>query len=337
MYIKKLMIALCAVVAAPLSFSASPAVAYSEAGKFDSSFNEAVFREGVAPYRAQYGHNLVEIEPASPAEYVSVLTRLAEQGRSPIVAVGFSYGEAVAEVASQYPDLQFTILDSVVDLPNVQSILFKEYEGSFVVGAVAALKAKKNTIGFVGGVNLPFITKFGCGYAQGAHYINSNIQVLSRMISDDFSGFADTEGGYNKAAELIDAGAEVIYAAAGGAGNGVYDAAAENSGVYAIGVDSNQNFLHVGTMLTSMVKNVGVAAFGTWHEAEEGTWKPGVKVLGLAENGVDWKLDIFNRDLITVKQEKEINKIREDIISGKIRVIDYTANNNQCPVALISN
>jgi basic membrane protein A len=337
MYVNKLMIALLAVVATPLSFAANPAVAYSEAGKFDSSFNEAVFREGVVPYNAQYGHNLMEIEPASPDEYVSVLTQLAEKGHSPIVAVGFSYADAVSKVAVKYPDLQFTILDSVVELPNVQSILFKEYEGSFIVGALAALKADSGTIGFVGGVNLPFITKFGCGYAQGAHYINSNIKVHSRMISDDFSGFSDQEGGYDMGVELIEAGAEVIYAAAGRAGNGVYKAAAEKPGVYAIGVDSNQNYLHVGTMLTSMVKNVGVAALGTWQEAEEGRWKPGIKVLGLAENGIDWSLDIFNRNLISKSEEKQVNSIRADIASGKIKVVDYSANNNRCPVPLISD
>lgn len=337
MSFKSFLFAAVTVAVAPFAVSANPAVAYTEAGKFDSSFNEAVFRDGVSKYTAQYGHNLVEVEPHTPSEFVDVLTRLAKQGRSPIVAVGFSYANAVTEVASQFPDTQFTVLDAVVDLPNVQSILFKEYEGSFVVGALAAMKAKKDTIGFVGGVDLPFITKFGCGYAQGAHYINSKIKVQSRMISDNFSGFSNPDGGYDLAVELMDAGAEVIYAAAGRSGNGVYKAASEDAGTYAIGVDSNQNYLHVGTMLTSMVKNVGVAAFGAWEEAEKGTWKPGIKVLGIAENGVDWKLDIFNRDLVTVKQEKQINKIRDDIISGKIKVVDYSANDNSCPVALLDS
>jgi basic membrane protein A len=316
------------------SFSGSPAVAYTEAGKFDSSFNEAIYREGVSTFRAQYGHDLIEQEPNSPEEFVSVLSNLARQGRSPIVAVGFSYARAVTEVAKAFPGINFTLIDAVVDLPNVQSIVFKEHEGSFVVGALAAMKAQGDTIGFVGGMDLPFIRRFGCGYAQGAAYVNKNIRVQMRMVAQDFSGFANETRGELLAKELIVGGVEVIYAAAGGSGNGVYRAAAADPSVYAIGVDSNQNFLHVGTMLTSMVKKVGVAAYGSWVEAENETWQAGVKELGLAEGGVDWALDIFNRNLVTLKEEKAINKIRDQIISGKIEVLDYIAN-NQCPVALL--
>lgn len=336
MSIKKLMFALASAALATQNFAANPAVAYTEAGKFDSSFNEAVFRNGVTRFNAQFDAKVEEVEPKTPSHFVEVLTSLANQGRSPIVAVGFSYAESVAEVAAEFPETQFTIIDAVVDAPNVQSILFKEAEGSFLVGALAALKASGNDIGFVGGVDLPFISRFGCGYAQGAHYINSRIKVHSRMISDNFSGFSNPEGGYAAATELMQSGAEVIYAAAGRSGNGVYKAAASDNSVYAIGVDSSQNFLHVGTMLTSMVKKVGVAAYGAWEEAEKDTWQPGIKVLGLAENGVDWELDIFNRNLVTPKQEKEINKIRKDIISGKIKVVDYVDNGNQCPVALLT-
>lgn len=319
------------------SWAEAPAVAYTEAGKFDSSFNEAVYREGVAPYKAQFGVNIVEKDPSSPAEFVSVLRELAGQDRSPIVAVGFSYAEAVTQVAQEYPDIKFTIIDAVVDLPNVQSIVFKEHEGSFVVGALAALSIESDSIGFIGGVDLPFIRRFGCGYAQGAQYINENIQVHMRMVADDFTGFSNPERGRELSAELIQSrNAKVIYAAAGGSGNGALKAADAVPGVYAIGVDSNQNFLHPGTMLTSMVKKVGVAAYGTWSEARRGQWQPGVKSLGLAENGVDWQLDIFNRNVVSKKAEKRINEIREDIISGQIKVVDYLANNS-CPVPLIQD
>ena len=263
-----------------------------------------------------------------------MLTDLARQGRSPIVAVGFSYAPAVEEVAKAFPDIQFTLIDAVVDLPNVQSIVFKEHEGSFVVGALAALKSKDGKIGFIGGMDLPFIRRFGCGYAQGAHYVNKKSQVQLRMVSKDFSGFANPQKGQEIAEQLIASGVDVIYAAAGGSGNGVYDAAANNSRAFAIGVDSNQNFLHPGTMLTSMVKKVGVAAFGAWEESRQGVWKAGVKSLGLAENGVDWQLDIFNRNVVSLKDEKKINEIRADIISGEIKVVDFL-DNNQCPVPLI--
>ena len=334
MLLRSLSAAICIALLSPHGFAGSPAVAYTEAGKFDSSFNEAIYREGVSAFRAQYGHDLIEQEPESPDEFVSVLTNLARQGRSPIVAVGFSYSNAVTEVAKAYPAINFTLIDAVVDLPNVQSIVFKEHEGSFVVGALAAMKAQGDIIGFVGGMDLPFIRRFGCGYAQGAQYVNEDIKVKVRMVAQDFSGFANEARGELLATELIAGGAEVVYAAAGGSGNGVYRAAAAEPSVFAIGVDSNQNFLHVGTMLTSMVKKVGVAAYGSWVEAENETWRAGVKELGLAEGGVDWALDIFNRNVVTLKEEKAINKIRDKIISGKIQVVDYMTS-NQCPVTLL--
>ncbi len=328
-----LLFVLAVMVISSTSWAIRPAVAYTEAIKFDSSFNEAVFREGVTPYKARHGADLVEADPSSPSEFVDVLISLAEQQRSPIVAVGFSYADAVKEVAPQYPDLQFVIIDSVVELPNVQSIVFKEHEGSFLVGALAALTNDGNDFGFIGGIDLDFIRRFGCGYAQGIHYINKRAKIHSRYVAQDFSGFGNIPKGHALAEELIGEGVKVIYAAAGGSGNGAYEAAAQHSDVYAIGVDSNQNFLHVGTMLTSMVKKVGIAALGSWEEALNGQWTPGVKSMGVAENGVDWQLDIFNRNLVSKSVEKKINKIREDIISGKLKVVDYVAD-GQCPVAM---
>ena len=332
--VSRLLFSFTVFAASAASWAITPAVAYTEAGKFDSSFNEAVYREGVTPFKARYGSDLVEANPSSPAEFVPLLTRLAEQGRSPIVAVGFSYAAAIKKVAAQYPSIRFVLIDAVVDLPNVQSIVFKEYEGSFLVGAVAAIKAHGNDVGFVGGVDVDFIRRFGCGYAQGVHYIKPAAKVHVRYISTDFSGFNNAERGEALSEELINEGAEVIYAAAGGSGNGVYKAAARYQDVYAIGVDSNQNYLHVGTMLTSMIKKVGVAALGSWQEAMNGTWTPGVKTLGISDDGVDWQLDIFNRSLISKKDEKKINKIRDDLIAGRIKVVDYLTN-NQCPVALL--
>lgn len=309
-------------------------MAYTDAPKFDSSFNEAIYRQGVVPFQSRYGRILVEAQPSSPEEYEQVLRELAQAGRSPIVAVGFSYAAAVEAVANDFPNLQFTIIDSVVEAPNVQSIVFKEHEGSFLVGALAALTVDADQFGFVGGADFPIIRRFGCGFAQGVKYVNEDAQVLISMVAPDVSGFANPSRAADLARNLMSDGAQVIYAAAGGSGNGVYQAAAEREGYYAIGVDSNQNYLHVGTMLTSMVKNVGIAAYGAWEEAEQGQWRPGVKVLGIAENGVDWVLDIFNRNLVTLEVEEEINKLRNDIISGDIQVADYV-NNNQCPVAMI--
>ena len=334
MSIKLLAFSTLFLMVASYSTAARPSVAYTEAGKYDSSFNEAVFREGVTPYRAQFGSDLIEKSPSSPTQFVEVLTDLARGGRSPVVAVSSSYASAVEQVAKAYPNVQFILIDAVVELPNVQSIVFKEHEGSFVVGALAALKSKSGKLGFVGGMESPAIRRFGCGFAQGALYVNKKSKVQLRMVSKGSSGFADADKAQTIAQELIGMDVDVLYAVAGGSGVGVYDAAANHSKVFAIGVDSNQNYLHPGTMLTSMVKKVGGAAFDAWNEARQGTWKAGVKSLGFAENGIEWQLDIFNRNLVSLKDEKKINDIRDDIISGKIEVVDYL-DNNQCPVTML--
>ncbi len=310
-----------------------PAVAYSDGVKFDNSFNEAVFRDGVTRFKATYDIDVMEVNPSTSDAFEPALREMAALGRSPIVAVGFSYAPALAEVAPDFPDIQFTIIDAVVDAPNVQSLVFKEWEGSFLVGALAAMRTDGAPLGFVGGMDLPFIRGFACGYAQGANHVDKGAEVMVRMIGDTPQAWSNPERGNALAQELIESGAEVLYAAAGGSGIGVYRAAAE-TGNYAIAVDSNQNYLHLGTMLTSMVKRVGVAAFTSWEQAANGEWEPGVQRLGLAENGVDWSLDIFNRQLVTLAMEEEMAQLREDIIDGRIRVHDY-ASNNQCPVPLL--
>jgi basic membrane protein A len=310
-----------------------PAVAYSDGAKFDNSFNEAVFRDGVSRFSSIYDMSVMEVNPSSSSEFESALRSLASQRRSPIVAVGFSYADALARVAPDFPGLQFTIIDAVVEGPNVQSLIFKEYEGSFLVGALAASKVGGAPVGFVGGMDLPFIRSFACGYAQGAHYIDDSSRVLVRMIGNTPDAWSNPERGNELAGELIDQGAEVVYAAAGGSGLGVYRAA-NDRGVYAIAVDSSQNYLYLNTMLTSMVKRVGVAAFSSWEQAVNGEWQPGVRRLGLAEDGVDWALDIFNRQLVTLDTERDIGRLRERIIDGRIQVHDY-ATNNKCPVPLI--
>lgn len=334
----KLVCIFSAVLAASVGWAHAevlPAVAYSDGVKFDNSFNEAVFRDGVTRFTATYDIDVMEVNPSTSDAFEPALRDLAALGRSPIVAVGFSYAPALTEVAPDFPDVQFTIIDAVVDAPNVQSLVFKEWEGSFLVGALAAMRTDGAPLGFVGGMDLPFIRGFACGYAQGANHVDSGAQVMVRMIGDTPQAWSNPERGNALAEELIGRGAEVLYAAAGGSGIGVYRAAA-GTGNYAIAVDSNQNYLHLGTMLTSMVKRVGVAAFTSWEQAANGEWQPGVQRLGLAENGVDWSLDIFNRQLVTLEMEEEMAQLREDIIDGRIRVHDY-ASNNQCPVPLLES
>ena len=302
-----------------------PAVVYDKAGKFDKSFNEAVWN-GVKRFTADTGISVREVEPTNEAQVEQGLKKLAKRGNSPIVAVGFSSANALSAAAQAYPDTKFTLIDMVVPEANVQNVVFKEHEGSFLVGALAALKSETGTIGFVGGMDIPLISRFGCGYEQGAKHINANITVLQKMTGSTPAARGNPSKGGEITRSQIEAGADVIFAAAGGTGLGVYQAAAD-AGKLAIGVDSNQNHLQPGTMLTSMVKRVGVAAYKSYADAKDGTWSAGVTAMGLAEGGVDWALDKHNRSLVTADMETKVNAIKASIIAGDIAVHDYMSDN----------
>jgi basic membrane protein A len=301
-----------------------PAVVYDTAGKFDKSFNEAVFRNGAEKFVMDTGIRVREFEPQNEEQREQGLRTLAQRGQSPIVAVGFNMASAVTKVAAEYPDIQFAIIDSVVDLPNVQSMLFAEHEGSFLVGALAAMVSETDKVGFVGGMDIPLISKFGCGYEQGVKYVTENAEVFQNMTGSTPAAFGDPARGSELAKSQIAKGADVIFAAAGGTGIGVYQAA-KDEGIYAIGVDSNQNYIQPGTMLTSMVKKVGYATYQTWKDAQEGNFEPGIKVYDLASGGVDYAIDQYNEALITDEMKAEVESIKADIIAGKIKVHDYTA------------
>lgn len=304
-----------------------PAVAYDSAGMFDKSFGQAVHENGVAKYVKETGVKVREYVPSSDAQREQGLERLARKGYSPIVVVGFMYASPLQKVAAKYPDSQFIILDGVVDLPNVKSILFKEQEGAFLVGAIAAMKTKTHKVGFVGGMDIPLIRRFVCGYEQGVKFVDKNTDVFQNMTGSTNAAWADPARGSELAKSQFTKGADIVFAAAGGTGIGVYQAA-KDEGKLAIGVDSNQNYIHPGVMLTSMVKRVGLATSMAFKSAEKGSFVPGMEVLGLKEGGVDWALDENNRSLITPEIEKSIAGIKAKIVSGEIKVYDYMANNN---------
>jgi basic membrane protein A len=304
----------------------APAVVYSDAGKFDKSFSEAVWNNGVKRFMDATGIEVKEAEPTNLAQVEQYLKRLAKRGNSPIVAVGFSQTNAVLAAAKEYPDTQFTLIDGWAPEPNVQNVGFKEHEGSFLVGVLAAMKSKSNVVGFVGGMDIPLISRFACGYEQGAKYQNADIKVLQNMTGSTPAAFGNPSKGAELTRSQMESDADVIFAAAGGTGNGVYQAAAD-AGKYAIGVDSNQNHLHPGTMLTSMVKRVGEATYQSYMSAKADTWAPGAVSLGLAEGGVDWALDEHNRSLITSQMEARVNDVKAKIIAGEIVVHDYMSDN----------
>ena len=317
---------ICGSVAAN-AIAFKPAVAYDTAGKFDKSFNQAVAENGVKVFMSESDVKVREYVPASEAQREQGLERLARKGFSPIAVVGFMYASSLQKVAAKHPDIEFIIIDGVVDLPNVKSILFKEHEGSFLVGAIAAMKSKTHKVGFVGGMDIPLIRRFVCGYEQGVKFVDKNTEVFQNMTGSTNAAWADPARGAELAKSQFTKGADVIFAAAGGTGIGVYQAA-KDEGKFAIGVDSNQNYIHPGVMLTSMVKRVGLATAMAFKAAEKGTFIPGMEVLGLKEGGVDWALDENNRSLITPEIKKSIAGIKAKIVSGEIKVYDYMTNNN---------
>jgi len=307
--------------AAPLAWAQSqPAVIYDSGGKFDKSFNEAGYR-GAEQWKKETGKTYLEFEVSNATQREQAKRRMAERGASPVVAIGFSMGSSLKKVAEEFPKTQFAIIDFVVDLPNVQSVVFKEHEGSFLVGMMAALASKTGKVGFVGGMDIPLIRKFACGYEQGARFANPRVEVMQSMTGTTPAAWNDPARGGELAKAQFAKGADVIFAAAGGTGTGVYQAA-KDGGKLAIGVDSNQNHLQPGTMLTSMVKRVDVAVYNAFKQI-----KPGVSSLGLKEGGVDYAMDENNAKLVTPDMKRRVDQAKADIISGKLTVIDYmTAN-----------
>ncbi len=300
-----------------------PAVVFDMGGKFDKSFNEAAYN-GAEKFKADSGIAYRDFEVTNPAGREQAMRNMARRGATVIIAMGFAQAAAVEKVAQEYPDVKFTLIDMVVDLPNVQSVVFKEHEGSFLVGMAAAMTSKTGKVGFVGGMDIPLIRKFALGYVEGAKYVNPDVEVYQNMTGTTPAAWNDPAKGSELARSQFDRGADVVYAAAGGTGLGVYQAA-KDAGKLAIGVDSNQNYLHPGTMLTSMIKRVDVAVYDSFTAAKNGTWQPGIQILGLAEDGVGYSIDEHNRALISADMEGKIEAARAGIIDGSIPVTDYTA------------
>jgi basic membrane protein A len=316
-------------VTAAYAADVKPAVIYDLGGKFDKSFNEGVFT-GATKFKKDSGVDFRDLEIQSDAQREQVLRKFAKDGFSPVMTVGFAWETALKKVAPEFPETKFGIIDDVVDLPNVQSIVFKEHEGSFLVGVIAASTSKTGKVGFVGGMDIPLISKFGCGYAQGVKYANSKDEVFANMTGTDFHAWNDPVKGGELAKSQMDRGADIVYAAAGATGQGVLKAAAD-AGKLGIGVDSDQDNLFPGHVLTSMLKHVDVATYKSFMDAKNGTWKPGIQVLGLKEGGVDYAVDEWNKSVLTPDAKAKADAAKADIISGKIQVHDYTSD-SKCPV-----
>ncbi len=314
---------------ATAAYAADPAIIYDMGGKFDKSFNEAAY-SGAQKWSQETGGAYVEFEMQNEAQREQALRRFASRGNNPIVVTGFSFGDAVNAVAAEFPDTNFAIIDMVVDQPNVRSVIFKEHEGSYLVGIMAAMASKSGTVGFVGGMDIPLISKFGCGYVQGVKSVNADATVIQNMTGTTPAAWNDPVKGSELTRAQIDQGADVVYHAAGGTGSGVLQAAAD-AGILGIGVDSNQNHLFPGSVLTSMLKRVDVAVYNAFKDGTSDNFTTGFSVLGLAEGGVGYALDDNNAELVNAEMSDAVNAAAEKIKAGDITVHDYTSDNT-CPV-----
>lgn len=306
---------------------ADPAIVFDLGGKFDKSFNEAAFN-GAERWKEETGGEYRDLELQSDAQREQVLRRFAENGYNPIVMAGFSWGSALGAVAPDFPDTKFSLIDMVVDSPNVRNIIFSEHEGSFLVGVLAAMASKTGTVSFVGGMDIPLISKFACGYAQGVKHVNADANVIVNMTGTTPTAWNDpVKGGELTKAQKAQ-GSDVVFAAAGGTGLGVLQTA-KDEGIFAIGVDSNQNYLQPGTVLTSMLKRVDNAVYESFMagtDLDVGT----INVMGLSNDGVGYSLDEHNEALISDEMKAAVEEAKAAIIAGEIIVHDYMSDET-CP------
>ncbi len=294
-----------------------PGIVYALGTKFDKSFNESAWR-GAERFKAQTGIAYHEIEIANDNQRVQALSELIRHGAPVVVAVGFDQRAAVETVAGRFPQARITIIDTIVDQPNVQSVVFREQEGAFLVGVLGAMASKSGTIGYLGGMDIPIIRRIGEGYAEGARWAVPGIKIIDNVTGTTPAAFTDPARGAELARSQFDRGVDVIFAAAGITGFGALQAA-RDEGRLAIGMDANQNGLFPGTVLTSLVKHVDNAVYDAFSSARAGTWSPGVKSLGLSEHGVDYAIDDNDKALITPRMRAKAEEARALIIAGKIK------------------
>lgn len=303
----------------------NPAIVYLySSSQSDRAFIDAA-RAGIERAQRELNTNVPEHRMHSTDDITATIKKVADSGASPIIAVGYQNVMPVLNIAERYPNTHFTVIDGLVPplYPNVQSIIFKDHEGAFLVGMIAAKVARDDHIGFIGGMDIPLIRNFSQGFAQGARYAKPDIRIDVDMVGNGPEAWSNPEKAHELALKQFEGGADVVFAAAGGSGLGVLEAA-DRTGKYAIGVDTNQNGLYPGHVLTSMVKRVDIAVYDTLKTSYEGKWNPGIKYLGIREGALDYAVDNNNRNLISEKLIEDVAMAKERIISGVIDVEMYS-------------
>jgi basic membrane protein A and related proteins len=313
-------------------------IVFDIGGKNDRSFNAAAW-EGVKRAEKELDIVLRDVEPGNPTSIEPAMRAFAEENFDLIIGVGFAQGPIMQKVAEDYPNIKFAIVDGVIldkdgkPLPNVASLVFREHEGSYLVGMLAAMKSKTGVLGFVGGMDIPLIHKFETGYEEGAKSVNPNIRVIDNYVGVTDAAWNNPGKGKELALSQIERGADVLFTAAGNSGLGAFDAVEQygrnSDGIankFVIGVDSNQNAVKPGFVLTSMVKRVDNAVYDVVKEVKGGNFQGGFHVFGLDKDGVAYAIDENNKVLITDVEREKLEEAKKKIVSGEIKVTDAMAN-----------
>ena len=291
-------------------------------GKDDLSFNAAAYR-GMTKFKNNSGSFFKHVEATDDNAFETLIRDFAKRDFDPIIAIGVSQEEAVKKIAGQFPNKHFIIVDGEADGPNIKSIVFEEHEGSFLVGAIAALTTQTAKVGFIGGMDIPLIRRFALGFSSGAQHINPKIKVVSNYVGITAEAWNNPVKAKELGVSQYNSGVDIIFAAAGASGTGVFDAAEEKK-KFAIGVDSNQDGVKPGFILTSMVKQIDDAVYSSCQDFSNNKFKAGTVRLGLGK-GVDYTVDSFNEKILKPEVRKRADEIKTQIISGKIKVPDYYA------------
>jgi len=314
-------------------------IVFDIGGKDDRSFNASAWagvhcaKTGTWPDGTSCGKpalNIVarDIEPGNPTSIEPAMRAFAERGYDLIIGIGFAQTPIVELVAKDYPNIRFAIVDGDSQLPNVALLKFKEHDGSYLVGMLAAQTSKTGTIGFLGGMDIGLIHRFGTGYEEGAHAVNPNIRVIKNYVGVTDAAWNNPGKGKELALAQIGKGADVIFTAAGNSGLGAFDAAEQQGKKdgrathFVIGVDANQNMVKPGFVLTSMVKRVDNSVYSIIEDVVNGKFQAGVHVYGLDKDGVSYAMDENNKPLITPEMLQQVEEARKKIMAGEITVTD---------------
>ncbi|MFO1241900.1 MAG: BMP family ABC transporter substrate-binding protein [Rickettsiales bacterium] len=302
----------------------TPAIIYeSSTSDSDKGFIESMKR-GAQKAKNELGIDYIEYRIGEDEDHADAIEKVAESGATNIIAVGFQNVLPVMKLANKHADIKFTVIDGMVPpvFQNVQSVIFKDQEGAFLVGIIAGSLATSNKIGFIGGMDVPLINNFALGFFQGARYANKKVELFRDYVGkdqNDQTAWSNPERAKMLAKKQFNSGASIVFAAAGGSSVGVLEAA-EEMGKYAIGVDINQNGLFPGTVVTSMVKSVDKVVYDTLVDAFSGRWEPGIKYLGIKENALDYAVDRNNKDLVTRNIIDKVEDAKDRIVRGLIKV-----------------